>query len=118
MGQVTIRTSYTSRGILGLAPYSGNYSSYEICNINLGSNPLSKIEIVSALNSINLGRWEYLYNHVCCPQKYNPKLYLSAFQSMAPQWNYDNNSGLSGEQKSGSWPYSILHYISCIIDYC
>ncbi len=63
MGQVTIRTGQTSRGYLGLTAYTKNMSLYEVTNINLGTNPLSKIEIVSALNSFNLTPCEYHFKY-------------------------------------------------------
>ncbi len=111
MRDVKVRTSFTSRGLLSLSTYVGNNSQYEIANINLGNNSNSKLEVVSLLNIFNIGHWNYHYNNQNSAKKYNPKLYLSAFQSMAPQWNYDEDSARKGElqggQKSGSWPLIV-----------
>ncbi len=99
MGNVNLRNAQTSRGMFALSPWiDGAYYS-SVIQLLLGSNPLSKLEVVSALNSFNLGRWEYHFNQSVYPPKYNPKVYLSAVQSVGYAWNTDNNSGLSGEQK-------------------
>ncbi len=93
MVSVTIRTSVTSQGFIGLSPWLGDRSIYEFCTINKGNNPLSKIEIVSALNSFNLTWDQYHYNSNNCPQKYNPKVYLGTVQSVALYWLYDWQTG-------------------------
>jgi len=106
MGEIKIRNSLTSRGYLGLNPYIGNLGKYEVANINLGNNPLSKIEIVSALNSFNLAPCQYHYNYYNCLDKYYPKIYLGTIQGVGYHWNYDADSsrpnGQNWEEKSGS----------------
>ncbi len=114
MVSVTIRTSVTSQGFIGLSPWLGDRSIYEFCTISKGNNPLSKIEIVSALNSFNLTWDQYYYNSNNCPQKYNPKVYLSALQTVGETWIFDRQNGQKnglpnlpeGVQKSGS--YNLL----------
>ncbi len=114
MEQVTNRTSFTSRGYLAFSPYTVWSSLYEVGNINLGTNPLSLLEIVSALNSFNLGPWQYQFNYLNCAEKYNPKVYLGAVQSTTYGWNKDAQGGPGSGQKSGSWIKNItaLHIFS------
>ncbi len=110
MGKVTIRTGLTSQGSLSMNPWLGDYSSYDYSTINKGTNPISKLEVVSSLNFFNLGHWEYHFNYQNCTQKYNPKLYLGAVQIVGETWNYDRQTGQTnglpdlprGSEKSGS----------------
>ncbi len=83
-------------------PWNKEVEKYTTGQINLGSNPISKLEIVSSLNSFNLGRMMYHYNYTVCTQKYNLKVYFGTIQSVNESWNWDNNMGLSADQKSGS----------------
>jgi len=103
MGKVTIRTSLTSQGYLVLSPWDGNANQYAILAISAGTNSISKLEIVSSLNSFNLARFNYLFNYTICTKKYNPKVYLGAIQTVANMWNYDSQNGQNWAQKSGSW---------------
>ncbi len=108
MGIVTNRTIQTSRGFIAISPWNDSAYTYVVGMINLGNNFISKLEIVSALNSFNLAYQIYHYNHQNCPQKYNPKVYLGAIQTTARNWNYDyqtgQTNGLPAPEKSGSWP--------------
>jgi len=111
-----VRRAYTSKGFLAFAPYTGNKSSYELSNINLGNNPNSKLEIVSALNSLNLAVNQYVYSFTNCTKKYNPKLYLGTIQGVGYHWNYDADSsrpnGQNWGEKSGS---KASHILLCIL---
>ncbi len=110
MLSVTKRTNFTSRGWVALTPWNNPDHTYSIMQINLGNNFISTLEIVSALNSFNITREMYLYNHINRTEKYNPKVYLGAVQSMAKQWNLDNQDSqkvdpkwvTAGDKKSGS----------------
>ncbi len=112
MGDGKVRTSTTSRGILTLSSWNNPDYTYSVGQLSLGTNPNSRLEVVSLLNFFNLGRWMYHFNYPVCPTKYNSKVYLGAVQSVAFQWNHDNNLGLKnglgdllgGVEKSGSWP--------------
>ncbi len=127
MGQVTSRNSQNSRGMFAVSPYRGNVSLYEISNINLGSNFIAKLEIVSALNSFNLTWDQYHFNHNNCTTKYNPKVYLGTIQTASNTWNYDLQKGQTNglpnlvpeTQKSGSWPQKMIKFlflnINCVI---
>ncbi len=102
MGQVTIRTSLTSRGFCALSPWNGSGYEYSVLQIKLGSNPISKMEIVSLLNLSNTGFQMYHYNYVNCTKKYNPKVYLGAVQNVSKAWQVDLQNGTNSGQKSGS----------------
>ncbi len=85
-------------------PWINSAATYSVYGMILGSNPLSKVEIVSALNSFNLGHYQYHFNYPYCLSKYNPKVYLSAVQSVGSAWQMDTQNGQNWGEKSGSWP--------------
>lgn len=107
MGDGKVRTSCTSRAVHALAPWNNSTHTYSISQLYAGTNPLSKLEIASAINFFNYGMYSMWYNSSLCLPKYNLKLYLGTVQSLGYLWNYDANSGLKTElqdmQKSGSW---------------
>ena len=51
-----------------------------------GSNPLSRLEVVSLLNIPSQAHELYYYTSTSCPAKYNPKVYLGTLQSIAYWW--------------------------------
>ncbi|HBD06175.1 MAG TPA: hypothetical protein DCY93_02045 [Firmicutes bacterium] len=106
MLSVEARNSLTSSGLGALRPWDNKKFTYAFAQLNLGSNPISNLEIVSSLNSFNLAYGMYYYGADTYVQKYNPKVYLSAVQSVTKQWNYDPENaekmGQSGSDKSGS----------------
>ncbi len=112
MREVKVRSSFTASGTLAIAPYKLVNTYYEIVNINLGSNFISKLEVVSALNSFNLANSEYHFYCDNCIPKYNPKIYLGTVQSASVNWNMDVQKGQTNglpslpneAEKSGSWP--------------
>ncbi|HBD06464.1 MAG TPA: hypothetical protein DCY93_03535, partial [Firmicutes bacterium] len=99
---------YTSRGLRGLSPWADpRYSDIELILLIKGNNPLSKIEIVSALNSFNITYQLYIFDcYYTIINKYNPKVYLGAVQSVANTWNFDRQNvekwTHGGLEKSGS----------------
>ncbi len=116
MGTVTIRTSLTSQGFIGLSPWGGDNSPHDFSALNLGNNSNSKLEVVSLLNCLNTADRMLHYNYYNCPERYYPKVYLGTVQSVAYGWNWDTQTGqknslgnLPGEaQKSGSWPQYFM----------
>jgi len=112
MESAVVHRAYTNRAFCTFSPWNSSQYAYTIQMINLGNNPSSRIEIVSALNSFNLAFDQYHFNIQNCFQKYNPKVYLSTIQTFANQYIYDRQNGqtnglpnlLPGDQKSGSWP--------------
>jgi len=112
MLSVEARTSLTSRGFCGISPWNYSSGTYSVAMINIGNNFISSLEIVSALNSFNLGRSQYHFNYNECIKKYSPKVYLGTIQTASTNWLYDvqkdqtNELGRipNGVQKSGSCP--------------
>ncbi len=111
MGSVTIRNSLTSRGIQGMSPWNVSAESYTIGQIILGNNFIAKIEIASCLNCFNYGTYSWWYDSPYATQKYNPKVYMGAIQSVSQGWNYDRDYSRKnlpvGPEKSGSWLNSL-----------
>ncbi len=111
MGIVTKRTTHTARGFIGLSPWDGDKNPYGVSAINLGNNSISRIEIVSSLNSLNIAYHLYQYNAQNCPAKYNPKVHLGTIQSVSQIWQSDSSAHAQkladGYEKSGSWPILV-----------
>ncbi len=103
--------AYANRAYCTFSPWNLNSHMYTIQMINLGNNFISSLEIVSALNSLNLAFDQYHFNYGNCFQKYNPKVYLGTIQSAAYTWNYDKQNAekwtQQGNEKSGSWPQNL-----------
>jgi len=116
MLSVQARTSHTSQGFLAISPWNDPRGPYTVGMVNLGNNPISLLVIVSSLNSFNIARAMYGYNYPTYTSKYNPKVYLSAVQGVATDWDKDSQDptkvdekwASNGVQKSGSWPYFDL----------
>ncbi len=106
-----VRRGYTSRGPFVFSPYPKDTSGYGCLQILSRNNLISKLEVVSLLNISNQARLSYHYNYANCFEKYNPKVYLGAIQSVAYEWNYDGQNpektdpkwAAGTQQKSGSW---------------
>jgi len=101
---------------MSMNPWINPDCTYVIIQLLIGSNSLSKLEVVSALNSFNLGHEMYAYYCYTRTEKYNPKVYLGAVQSMSTDWNLDEQDptkvdekwASNGQEKSGSWPNLLL----------
>ncbi len=93
---------------MSFGPWNSAENNYSIGQINIGSNPLSKLEVASCLNLFDYAKFSWWYDAPYSPQKYNPKVYLGTVQSVAYQWIYDRDSARENPseplQKSGSWP--------------
>ncbi len=111
MGSVTSRNGLTSKSYIGFAAWVPVQHGYNISQINLGSNSISKLEIVSSLNLFNIAHFMYHFNYNSCLQKYAPKIYLGTVQSASANWNSELQTGQTnglgdlpgGGEKSGSW---------------
>ncbi len=111
MGSVTIRNSRTSRGFIALSTWNDSSQIYSLGQINLGTNPNSRLEVVSVLNSFNLAKNLFHFNYPNSTGKFNPKVHFGTIQSIAVRWNYDYQTGqknglpnlLPELEKSGSW---------------
>ena len=67
----------------------------------MGSNPLSRIEVVSSLNILSQANRMYMYYDQEMGSKYSPKVYLGTLQSIAYWWNYDYQNI---ENYPSTWP--------------
>ncbi len=65
---------------------------------------MSKLEVVSSLNTLNLGVFMYAHSNTNRTKKYNPKVYLGTFQTSAHHWNYDYENDPILAPKT--WPQS------------
>ncbi|HBD06379.1 MAG TPA: hypothetical protein DCY93_03100 [Firmicutes bacterium] len=96
---------------MSFGPWNYESQNYALGQINLGSNPLSKVEIVSVLNSFNYATFSWWYDAPYATPKYNPKVYMSTVQSVSKSWLYDYQTGQTnglgrlpeGGEKSGSY---------------
>ena len=88
-GGEPLRYGFTGRGRNTISPWNDATYTYSILQIGLGSNPISKLEVASALNTVNIGTYTYHYNSNNCTTKYNPKIYLGTSQTIALGWIYD-----------------------------
>ncbi len=106
MQSVNARQSFVSRGTHSFSTW--NDKNYADCILQryLGSNPNSRLEVVSALNFSNYTRYSFCIDVNHGVEKYNPKVYFGTVQSVTELWLFDNNSGLKSElrdqEKSGS----------------
>ena len=94
-GGEPLRYAFTSRGWVALSPWNDATYTYSILQLYLGYNPISKLEVVSLLNIPSQAHEMYAYNTVNRTAKYNPKVYLGTSQTIAIQWNYDYQKGIT-----------------------
>ncbi len=74
--------------------------------LSLGSNPLSKIQVVSSLNIPSQANAMYYYNDEVCYENYAPKVYLGTLQTTALSWIYQYENGEKITQIS-DWPQNF-----------
>ena len=73
--------------------------------INQGSNPLSKLEVVSSLNVLNSALGMYGYSSNTRPERYYPKLYLATIQTTGINWISDTQTYAGSDIKiPENWP--------------
>jgi len=94
-------------GRVAFCPWNDVLYNCSILQLNLGSNPISSLEVVSSLNSFNLTYGMYYYSYDSRTKKYNPKVYLGAVQTTSGAWNLDRQNAQNWVEKSGSWPQVI-----------
>ncbi len=63
--------------------------------INMGSNFIGNLEVVSQLNLFNQARNMYAYNYQNSTSRYYPKVYLSTLQTLSNNWLYDRQTGIN-----------------------
>ena len=97
-GGAPARYAFTSRGWVALSPWIEIVYAYSLSQLNLGSNPLSKLEVASMLNILSQANRMYQYYSSEMASTYKLKVYLGTLQSIANWWLYDNTF------TSNSWP--------------
>ena len=104
-GGAPLRYEYTAGGFSSFQPWNETSCAYSILQLYKGYNPLSKLEVVSTLNTLNLGRAMYYYGYDINTKKYNPKVYLGTTQTIAYVWNFDRQIYAGSDIKYPSiWP--------------
>ena len=88
-GAVPTRYAFTVRGWVALSPWNQSEFAYSILQLKLGSNFISKLEVVSMLNITSQAYNMYCYS-ANRTAKYNPKVYLGTSQTIARNWNLDS----------------------------
>ncbi len=94
-GGAPLRYEYTAGGFSFLQPWNETSCAYSILQLYKGYNPLSKIEVVSTLNTLNLGRSMFYYGYDINTKKYNPKVYLGTPQVLGTGWQNDIQTGIN-----------------------
>ncbi len=102
-GGAPIRYEFTGRGRNTISPWNDATYTYSILQLNLGSNPISKLEVASALNTVNIGIYMYAYDYTNCTAKYAPKVYIGTPQTLGRGWNFDAQNI---ENYPSIWPQS------------
>ena len=73
--------------------------------MNLGSNFIGNLEVVSQLNLFNQAHHMYHFNHPYCTERYYPKVYLGTTQTIAYAWNFDRQIYAGSDIKTPeNWP--------------
>ncbi len=88
-GGAPTRYTITDRGRHSLNPWSDSSLLYCVIVLNTGTNPLSRIEVVSLLNILKIGKEMLHYNYANSLERYYPKVYLGTSQTIARNWNMD-----------------------------
>ena len=66
---------------------------------------MSKLEVVSFVNLVNLGFQTLWYGAYDSTAKYNPKVYLSTLNAVGKQWLYDQQNYAGSDIKiPENWP--------------
>ena len=89
-----IRYEFTGRGRNTISPWTNGTYTYSILQLNLGSNPISKLEVASALNTVNIGIYMFGYDTSTYTRKFNLKVYIGTPQTLGRGWNIDTQSGI------------------------
>ena len=89
------RYYFTARSYHLASPCYSDSLQYSQQNIYLGSNFIANLEVVSSLNTLNLGSVSYWYYTTTSLEKYNPRVYLGTTQVIASGWNRDYQQGIT-----------------------
>ena len=102
-GGEPLRYGFTSRGFAFLQSWNTPSCAYSIMQLYMGSNFMANLEVVSTLNTLNLGRSMFYYGYDINTKKYNPKVYLGTTQTIGGGWNRDYQQGITLPE---NWPQS------------
>lgn len=78
---------------MSLSPTNANEFIYSISSMNLASNSISRLEIVSLTNIYNISGAYLYYDEQYHTLKYNLKVILGSLISTAVWWNYNHDNG-------------------------
>ncbi len=104
-GGAPIRYEFTGRGRNTISPWNDATYTYSILQLNLGSNPNSKLQVVSTLNTVNIGIYMYAYNLSNSTSRYYPKVYIGTAQTLGIGWNYDSQN--TSKPPANQWPQNF-----------
>lgn len=77
---------------MAFGPWNDPELLYCVSQLNLGNNSLSRIQVVSALNTLNIATHMYYYYIGNCTQNYYPKVYMGTTQTVALYWYSDDQN--------------------------
>ncbi len=105
-GGAPLRYDFTSRAFHALSPWNDATCAYSILQLYKGYNPLSKIEVVSTLNTLSQAVDMYFYNYGAYPAKYALKVYLGTSETIGTNWIYNDEDSWKNTQKM-DWPQAF-----------
>ena len=80
-------------------------SEYTLLQLYLGSNPNSKLEVVSMLNIPSQAYNMYYHNLGDRIDKLNPKIYMGTLQTVARGWILQSNN--TSKPPANQWPQNF-----------
>ena len=89
-GAAPLRYGFTSTAWDSFSPWNDQVYSYSLGQINKGYNPLSNLEVVSALNTVNISTQMYAYSPTNRTAKYYPKVYIGPSKTIGQLWIYED----------------------------
>jgi len=102
-----VRKAYTAPSFDIFSTWYSSQHTYSTLLINAGTNPMSKLEIVSLINTFNLAFEMFAYHNQNRTKRFYPKVYFGTVQTASTYWNYDvqgnENLDQTRGEKSGSW---------------
>ena len=95
------------RGWAFLQSWCVSKFEYSILQIALGSNPISKLEVVSAPNVLSYAVNSLFYSTKEDTAKYNPMVYLGTISATSSGWIYDGQDATNQVKiDPKNWPNS------------
>ncbi len=102
------RYNFTRRGWAFLQSWCVSKFEYSILQIALGSNPISKLEVVSAPNVLSYAFNSLFYSTKEDTAKYNPTVYLGTISATSSGWIYDGQDATNQVKiDPNSWPQNF-----------